>query len=111
MLLILYMVIYQLDEMVIFFTAVYTLRASKLEEKQGRILKLIGGVLMLTLSFMMIVNPGWMNSLGRSLIIFAVSFGLVGLVLLLHRRVLPALGIFIGSEMEDNKKTGRHRRK
>jgi cytochrome c biogenesis protein CcdA len=46
----LYMVIYQMDELAIFMAAVVSLRASKLEEKHGRILKLIGGTLMLTLA-------------------------------------------------------------
>jgi len=62
--------IYQLDEMVIFFTAVYSLKASKLEEKHGRILKLIGGMLMLTLAGVMLINPALMNSLSSSLLIF-----------------------------------------
>lgn len=97
-LLILYMFIYQLDEMVIFFTAVFTLKSTRLEEKGGRILKLIGGILMLTLSVVMLVNPAWMNSLSASIIIFAIAFALVGLVLLVHRRILPAFGIWIGTE-------------
>jgi len=103
-LLLLYMVIYQLDEMVIFFSAVFSLRASRMEEKHGRILKLIGGMLMLVLAAVMLINPGWMNSLSKSLIIFAIAFGLVLLVLLLHRRILPAFGIWIGSEAEGKKK-------
>lgn len=103
-LLVVYMLIYQLDELVIFFSAVYSMRASRLEEKHGRILKLIGGMLMLTLSAVMLINPGWMNSLGKSLIIFAIAFGLVLLVLLLHRKVLPAFGIWIGSEAEGKKR-------
>jgi hypothetical protein len=98
------MIIYQLDEMVIFFTAVFTLKASKLEEKHGRILKLIGGMLMLTLAVVMLVNPAWLNSLSKSLIIFAIAFGLVILTLVIHRRVLPAFGIWIGTE-----KTGRRK--
>ncbi len=106
-LLVVYMVIYQLDELAIFFTAVYSLKASRLEEKHGRILKLIGGVLMLTLAVVMLVNPGLMNSLGSALAVFAAAFGGVALVLVLHRRVLPALGIWIGSEMESRKKQRR----
>jgi len=105
-LLILYMLIYQLDELVIYFASVFTLKASRMEEKHGRILKLIGGSLMLVLSAVMLINPSWMNSLGRSLLIFALAFGLVGLILLLHRRILPAFGIWIGSE-----KSGKTRKK
>jgi thiol-disulfide isomerase/thioredoxin len=99
LLLILYMVIYQLDEMAIFGTVVITLKASKLEEKHGRILKLIGGSLMLTLSIVMMINPRIMNDLSSSLIIFGIAFGFAILVLFLHRYLLPKFGIRIGSEM------------
>ena len=99
MLFVVYMLVYQLDELVIFFGAVTTLRASRMEEKQGRILKLIGGVLMLTLAIVMIFNPELMNELGSSLIIFGISFAIVGLILLLHRWLLPKFGIWIGTEL------------
>lgn len=98
LLLILYMIIYQLDEMAIFGTVVITLKASKLEEKHGRILKLIGGTLMLTLSLVMLINPRLMNELGSSLLIFGIAFAVALLVLLVHRKVLPSMGIHIGTE-------------
>ena len=103
------MLIYQLDELVIFFTAVYSLKASRLEEKHGRILKLIGGMLMLTLAGVMLIDPSWMNSLSKSLLIFAIAFGLVVLVLLLHRVVLPAFGIWIGTEAAGQSKKPKRR--
>jgi thiol-disulfide isomerase/thioredoxin len=108
LLLLLYLLIYQLDEMAIFFTAVFTLRASKLEEKHGRILKLIGGMLMLTLSGAMLVNPALMNNLVSSLIIFGAAFLATLLVLLIHRTVLPKFGIRIGNELNslDPSKSG-----
>ena len=109
LLLLLYMVIYQLDEIGIFLVAVFTLKASRLEEKQGRILKLIGGVLMLTLAAVMIIKPALMNQLSSALIIFAIAFGVTGLVLLLHRRILPSFGIWVGSEVRPSKKNARHR--
>ena len=74
LLLVLYMVIYQLDELIIFLTAVFTLKATRLEEKHGRILKLIGGVLMFTLAIIMIVKPSLLNELGSALIIFGIAF-------------------------------------
>ncbi len=110
-LLLLYLLIYQLDEMAIFFTAVYTLKATKMEEKQGRILKLIGGVLMLTLAVVMLVNPAWLNSLQTSLLIFAVAFALLLLILVVHRRILPAYGIWIGTEDRGKGKKGKARRR
>jgi len=109
LLLLLYMVIYQLDEIGIFLVAVFTLKASRLEEKHGRILKLIGGVLMLTLAVVMIFKPDLMNKLSSALIIFAIAFGLTSLILLLHRRILPHFGIWIGSEEPKTKKRGHHR--
>ena len=63
LLILLYMLIYQLDELIIFFSVVFTLKASKLEEKHGRILKLIGGTLMLTLAAVMLINPTLMNDI------------------------------------------------
>lgn len=107
LLLLLYMVIYQLDEMIIFFSAVYTLKASRLEEKHGRILKLIGGMLMVTLAGVMAFNPALMNRLSSSLLVFGVAFALTGLVLLIHRRVLPAYGIWVGTEKRPGRRQGR----
>ncbi len=93
LLLLLYMLIYQIDELAIFASAVISLRASRLEEKHGRILKLAGGMLMLALSAVMLINPALMNSLSSSLIIFGAAFTATLLVLLIHRVLLPKLGI------------------
>lgn len=98
LLLLLYMVIYLLDELSVFVIAVFTLKSSKLEEKHGRVLKLIGGMLMLTLALVMLIDPAWMNDVTSTLIIFAAAFGAAMLVLLVHRRVLPRFGIVIGTE-------------
>lgn len=97
-LLLLYMLIYQLDELAIFLAAVFSLRASKLEEKHGRILKLLGGTLMLTLAAVMLINPNLMSSLGASLLVFVLAFAAAGLILLVHRLILPRFGVRIGNE-------------
>lgn len=97
-LLLVYLLIYQLDELGIFLAAVFSMRASKLEEKHGRILKLIGGVLMLALALVMLINPNVMNQLSSSMIVFGAAFAGTLLILLLHRVILPAFGIYIGSE-------------
>ena len=109
LLLLLYMVIYQIDELVIFFAAVFTLKATRLEEKHGRILKLVGGTLMLTLAGVMIFNPNLLNDLNSALVIFAVAFGLTALILLVHRKILPAFGIWIGTEKDLKKKSNKKR--
>ncbi len=84
LLLLVYMLIYQFDEMVIFISSVATLKASRLEEKHGRLLKLISGMLMLTLALVMLINPALMNSIASSLIIFALSLAATLLVLLIQ---------------------------
>lgn len=97
-LLLVYMFIYQLDELVIFFSAVITLKSGRVEEKHGRLIKLVSGMLMLTLSIVMLVNPAWMNSLNSSLLIFGTTLLVTVLVLFFHRILLPKMGIRIGSE-------------
>jgi len=117
LLLLLYLLIYQLDELVIFGAAVFSLRSSRLEEKHGRILKLIGGMLMLTLAAVMLIRPSLMNDLGNSLIIFGIALLAVLLVLLVHRVILPRLGVRVGSEFAEKqqrhpvKRSGRSRKK
>lgn len=111
LLLLLYMLIYQIDELGIFLVAVFTLKASKLEEKQGRLLKLIGGMLMLALALVMLIHPAWMNQVSSSLIIFAIAFVATGLVLLVHRKLLPQFGIRIGTEFSPglHRQTRKHK--
>jgi thiol-disulfide isomerase/thioredoxin len=107
-LLLTYMLIYQLDELVLFGAAVITLRTSRLEEKHGRILKLIGGMLLLTLALVMVINPALMNTLSSSLWIFGGAFAATGLVLLVHRVILPEMGVHVGTE---NKTKARRKTK
>ena len=102
-----YMLIYQLDELGIFLASVVTLKAARLEEKHGRILKLFGGMLMLTLAVVMLIDPSLMNNLGNSLLIFGAAIGAALVVLVAHRAVLPRFGIMIGTEA--GLKAGRNR--
>ena len=81
----LYMLIYQLDELVIFGVAVATMRATKLQERQGRTLKLLSGMLMLSLAIVMIIAPSLLNDVGTSILVFAAAAGATGLILLLDR--------------------------
>ena len=95
------MVIYQIDELVIFAVAVLTLKASRMEEKHGRILKLVGGMLMLMLAAVMLLKPALMNDITTSLLIFGGALVAALAVLVIHRRLLPLLGIHIGTELSD----------
>ena len=98
LLLLVYILIYLLDELGIFLVAVFTLRSTKFEEKHGRVLKLIGGVLMLTLALVMLIDPKVMTDISGTLIIFGVALGATAVILLVHRVILPRFNINIGSE-------------
>ena len=86
----LYMLVYQLDELLIFGAAVTTMRVTKLQEKQGRFLKLVSGMLMLSLAVVMLVNPALMNSVGTSMAVFAAAAVATVLAVLVDRRVRSA---------------------
>jgi hypothetical protein len=60
-----------------------------MEEKYGRILKLLGGMLMLALAVVMLIDPTLMNNIGSSLLVFGAAFGATGLILLVHRIIIP----------------------
>jgi thiol-disulfide isomerase/thioredoxin len=88
-LLLVYMVIYQLDEMAIFLTAVFTLKATKIQEKQGRLLKLGSGVLMLALALVMIIDPEIMSTVTGSVGVFLAAMAVSAIVVLVDKLVRP----------------------
>jgi len=110
LLLALYMAIYLIDELVIFAIATITMRASKMEEKHGRLLKLVSGVIMFILGLVMIVNPAVMNNINSSLVVFLFALLATWFVYTFHQKVLPKFGVFIGTGFKkSNKKKRKHR--
>jgi hypothetical protein len=51
---------YMLDDSVVLILAVVTLGRRKLQEKEGRWLKLVSGVVMLGLGAVLIARPAWL---------------------------------------------------
>jgi thiol-disulfide isomerase/thioredoxin len=98
LLLLLYLLIYMIDEMIVVGGAALTLKAGKFEEKHGRALKLIGGMIMLSLASVMLINPELMNDIGVSVLIFAGSIAASFLIMFIHRKILPKFDIKIGTE-------------
>jgi hypothetical protein len=96
MLLSVYLLIYLGIELVIFTIAVVKLRIDRFQESQGRILKLVGGVIMVALAVVLIAAPEMMSQVGPAMGIFAAAFALSGLIVLAHRYVLPRVGVRIG---------------
>jgi uncharacterized membrane protein HdeD (DUF308 family) len=72
----LYNLIYVLPLALIVFAFVRTLGAHKLTEREGRLLKLMSGVMMLELGILLAAAPALLDSLAVSAILLAVALGL-----------------------------------
>lgn len=94
----LYLLVYLLLELAVFTLAVFTLQLGSFQERQGRILKLVGGVVMISLGTVLIVDPDVMDSFVGSTAVVLGSVGLAVVLLVVHRRLLPRLGIHLGDE-------------
>lgn len=66
----LYMLVFLLDELAVFGVAVVTMRAAKLQERHGRLLKLVGGVVMLALAGVMLADPALLESVVGTTVVF-----------------------------------------
>jgi cytochrome c biogenesis protein CcdA/thiol-disulfide isomerase/thioredoxin len=83
----LYLLIYLLIELVVFLVALLTLKLGRFEERQGRVLKLVGGMIMVALALVLVLNPELMNDVGGTLLVFTGSLILAGIIMLAHRRL------------------------
>lgn len=90
-LLLLYMLIYQADELLIFAVAVWTMRALRMEERHGRLLKLASGMLMGVLAVTLLVAPDALDALGSALAVFGIAvLGTLAVLAGERLRVRPA---------------------
>jgi cytochrome c biogenesis protein CcdA len=88
-LLALYLVIYVLDELGVVGVATVAMRSSRFEERHGRILKLIGGMIMLALGLVMLIKWEVMSDLGGILMVFGAAIGASLAVIFVHRKLYP----------------------
>ncbi|MDQ2069076.1 thioredoxin [Natronospira bacteriovora] len=94
----LYLLVYLSIEMVVFLVALTTLRVDRFEERHGRILKLVGGIIMLALAGVLLLAPELMHDIRGAIAVFLIAFGAAALILFTHRYLLPKLGVHIGDE-------------
>ncbi len=90
-----YILIYLLDEIAIVLVAVITLKVTKFEEKHGRILKLIGGLVMASLAGFMLFAPETLNTLQGTFLVFAIAAISSATIIIVHTKILPKFGINI----------------
>jgi hypothetical protein len=85
----LYMFVFLLDELVVFAVAVFTLRAKKLQAEEGALLKLAGGIVMLTLAGVMIGAPTLLESVTGTFAVFGGAAVVTALLYVWVRRRQP----------------------
>jgi cytochrome c biogenesis protein CcdA/glutaredoxin len=85
LLFVIYLVVFLLDELVVFGLAVVTMRAFKVQQHHGRLLQLISGTLMVALAITMIVRPDTLESIAGTVVVFALAAAAICLVLLVDR--------------------------
>ncbi len=110
-LLILYLFLYQLDELVIFTITVISMKSSRMQETHGQILKLFSGCLMVSLSLVMLIDPTLMNNLSSSLLVFGVAILITAIIYLVTDKILPRYGIRIGHTRKSDPVKGKPVRK
>ncbi len=86
-LLALYLLVYLSVEVALLVGAVVTLRATRLQEAHGGVLKLFGGTVMIALALVLLIDPTLMERLLGSLVVVALALG-VATVILVGRRGL-----------------------
>lgn len=82
-----YMAVFLLDELAILGVAVVAMRVTKVQERHGRILKLVGGMVMVTLAAVLLVAPGMMETVGGALGVFGIAAALCAVALVIDHIV------------------------
>lgn len=102
----LYIGVYLSVEIAILVMALVTLRASRMQERHGRILKLVGGMLMIALAAVLIFDPGIMESLSGSILVVGSALVLSLVIILVERRMKP-VGPSSTREVGEELRSGR----
>ncbi|MCA1791022.1 MAG: thioredoxin, partial [Thioalkalivibrio sp.] len=81
-----YLFAYLLIELAVFAVALLTLQMKRFEEGHGRVLKLVGDMVMVALTLVLVLNPELMNDITGTPGVFMGWILLATAVILLHRR-------------------------
>lgn len=84
--LVFYNVIYVIPLAAIVLTVVVTLGAKKMTEGQGRVLKLVSGIMMFYLGLVLLIRPAFLNNILISAGLLAVSLVTAGIIIIATRQ-------------------------
>jgi hypothetical protein len=81
----LYNLVYVIPLAVIVGAFAFTMGARRLSEREGRLLKLMSGLMMLQLGLLLVLAPDWLNRLGVAFVLLGVALGATWLAARLTR--------------------------
>jgi cytochrome c biogenesis protein CcdA len=87
-----YLLVYLAIELVILTVVLVTLRLGRFEEREGRILKLVGGMIMVALAGVLVIEPDIMGSLGGSLTVVGGAVAAAFVVMAVDRAARARAG-------------------
>jgi cytochrome c biogenesis protein CcdA/glutaredoxin len=90
LLLLVYLAVFLLDELIVFGAVVATMRAVRLQERHGRDLKLVSGVVMVALAVVMVARPTMLETVGGALATFGLAAAIAAAGMLADRRLRHA---------------------
>jgi cytochrome c biogenesis protein CcdA len=79
-----YILVYLSIELTLFAVAVVTLQMHRFTERHVRLLKLLGGSIMIALGLVMLIRPELMGDIGATLLVFVTALAAAGLTAVLH---------------------------
>lgn len=85
-----YMFVFLIDELLVFGSAVVAMRVTKVTEKHGRVLKLVGGSVMIVLAVVLLFAPELMESVTGALAVFFGAFAMAAVVVAIEGTFRPA---------------------
>ncbi|MCU0267328.1 MAG: thioredoxin family protein [Acidimicrobiales bacterium] len=94
-----YMLVFLLDELLVFGVAVTAMRAAKLQERHGRVLKLVGGALMVAMAGVLVFAPDLLDTVGGAVAVFLLAVALAGAIALVAH--LAGIGPWSGGRRRD----------
>lgn len=87
LLFVVYMLPFLVDELIVFGVAVVTLRATKVQERHGQVLKLVAGMMLVALAVTVLVRPETMSEPLPALVVFTGALAAAGTVHLVTGRL------------------------
>lgn len=81
-----YLAVFLLDELLVFGAAIITLRATRLQERHGRALKLVAGSVLVCLAVAMLAAPTALTTLVGTVVVFGAALVLAAILYALSSR-------------------------